>query len=180
MHFLQDVHRDYSGFGVLDKDVRSSNRMNGKRGVALMWHRALVNNISILDIGSDRIRYRYNVNQFMLIIQVYAPCSRHPIFVFLSLLIINSPLYAGTGTVILMGDSFAGPIFLKPTYARGRYLQDMLNYHVLNISRHRPITCQLLWPTDINSQNSKFCTNMHIKWRNIDDHVPTWVHVRFG
>ena len=40
VHFIESIHRDYTGFAVCDSDLMSiSRRKVGKGGVALMWHR---------------------------------------------------------------------------------------------------------------------------------------------
>ena len=70
LHFLDTIHRDYTGFGVCDNDLMSiSRRKVGKGVAALLWHRALNDIVTPLDIDSDRIcdvQFRFNENLFYL------------------------------------------------------------------------------------------------------------------
>ena len=56
IHFLQSIHKGYQSYGVIDRDnYLPGRRPIGKGGVALMWHKSLNNNITTLDIDSDRM-----------------------------------------------------------------------------------------------------------------------------
>lgn len=83
LHFLETINKHYTGFAVCDIDLRSvSRRKVGKGGVALLWHKALNDFVTPLDIDNDRIcgvQYRFNEQLFIYILQVYAPCSNHSI-----------------------------------------------------------------------------------------------------
>ena len=75
-----------------------------------MWHNSLSRRISCLDIESDRIcgiQFRLNRNNFVYILQVYAPCSNISIFDyrnFVDFLQSIISMYAENGIVIVMGD----------------------------------------------------------------------------
>ena len=56
LHFLQSIHKDYQSYDVIDRDnYLPGRRPLGKGGVALKWHKSLNNNITTLDIDSDRM-----------------------------------------------------------------------------------------------------------------------------
>ena len=80
LHFLDTINSHYTGFAVCDVVLKSiSRRKVGKCRVALMWHKALNDFVTPLDIDNDRIcgiRYRFNEHLFVYILQVYAPCSQ--------------------------------------------------------------------------------------------------------
>ena len=84
MHFLETINRNYTGFGVSDNELRIAGaRRLGKGGIAIMWHNFLSRRVSCLDIGSDRIcgiQFRLNRNNFVYVLQDYAPCSNISIF----------------------------------------------------------------------------------------------------
>ena len=108
-----------------------------KGGVGLMWHKSLNNNITTLDIDSDRlcgIQYRICPNRYIYFIQVYAPCSSCSVSIyrdFVNLLQTVISMYADQGVVIVMGDMNAhlqGQRFIKATDYRGEYLMEMMSY----------------------------------------------------
>ena len=105
-----------------------------------MWHNSISNSITRLDIESDRIcgiQLRLNRNNFVYLLQIYAPCSNISIFDyrnFVDYLQSVTSMYAENGSVIVMGDVNAhlqGHIYIKPSDDRGRYVQSMLTYHNL-------------------------------------------------
>ena len=141
LHFIESIHRDYTGFAVCDNDLLLiSRRKVGKGGVALLWHRSLNDKVTPLDIDSDRIcglQFRMNDNLFIYILQVYAPCSSHSINTyrdFIDLLHVTISMYSNNGLVLILGDFNAhlqGKRFIKNTDARGRSLLDLM--HGLNL-----------------------------------------------
>ena len=141
LHFIDSINANYTGFGVCDNDLMMpSSRKIGKGGVALLWHRALNNNVTPLDIDSDRIcgiQYRLSKNSFFYIFQVYAPCSSHSIHVyreFIDDLNAVISMYCQNGLVMVLGDFNAhlqGKRYIKVTDERGNYLLDMMHYHNL-------------------------------------------------
>lgn len=227
MRFLGSVNCDYIAFGVSDRDLRipSSYRV-GKGGVALMWHNSISGRISLLDIESDRvcgIQYRLSKNNFVYILQVYAPCSNTSIYNyrdFIDFMQTVISMYSENGILIVMGDLNAhlqGHRYIKSSDERGKCLQRMLHYHnlvsvnnlpscygatstfvsyddfyeslidhilvqdtslstvsfceivddgVLNVSRHRPIICEISIPTTVFS-TEKLSEVSHIKWKRI-------------
>ena len=227
IHFLESINRNYTGFGVSDNDLRLANvRRLGKGGIAIMWHNSISNSITCLDIESDRIcgiQLRLKRNNFVYILQIYAPCSNISIFDYINFVdylqsVIS--MYAENGSVIVMGDVNAhlqGHTYIKQSDNRGRYVQSMLDYHnlvsinsqsnclgahstfvsyddfyeslidhilipdtcidtvsyceildddVLNVSRHRPIVCELLYPVP-DLQNNMPSNGSHIKWKQV-------------
>ena len=137
LHCLQAIHNSSNCFGVCNNALNTpSNRRVGKGGVAILWHRSLDNQVSPLDIDSDRIcgiQYRVSPNIHYYILQVYAPCSNHPIQEFrdfIDYLYVIISMYWHNGVVVVMGDFNAhlqGNVFIKPTDDRGRYLIDMMD-----------------------------------------------------
>ena len=93
LHFLQAIHRNYNCFGVCDNDLKTpSNRKVSKGGVALLCHRSLDHQVSVLDINSDCIcgvQYRVSQSLHFYILQVYAPSSNHPIQEFIIIYMYN-------------------------------------------------------------------------------------------
>ena len=83
LHFLQAINSNYTCFGICDHDLDNpSNRKVSKGGVAILWHRSLDNQVTPLDIDSDRIcgiQFRISRQWHFYILQVYAPSSNHPI-----------------------------------------------------------------------------------------------------
>ena len=227
MHFLGSINCDYIAFGVSDRDLRiPSSRRVGKGGVALMWHKSISSRVSLLDIESDRIcgiQYRLSKNNFVYILQVYAPCRNTSIYNyrdFVDFLQTIISMYSENGIVIVIGDLNAhlqGHRYIKSPDERGKCMQRMLHYHnlvsvnslpncygatstfvsygdfyeslidhilvqdtsldtvsfceivdddVLNVSRHRPIICEMSIPTAA-FLTEKLPGVSHIKWKRI-------------
>ena len=152
IHFLQSIHKGYQSYGVtcIDRDnYLPGRRPIGKGGVALMWHKSLNNNITTLDIDSDRmcgIQYRICSNRYIYFIQVYAPCSNYPVRIyrdFVDLLQTVISIYTDHGIVIVMGDMNA-PLqsqrFIKATDYRCEYLLGMMNNFNLTSVNMQPLT----------------------------------------
>ena len=229
LHFLQAINSNYNCFGICDHDLDiPNNRKVGKGGLAILWHRSLDNQVTQLDIDSDRIcgiQFRISQQLHFYILQVYAPSSNHPVQVyrdFLDYLRAIISMYCHNGLVVVLGDFNAhlqGGRYIKPTDDRGSYLLDLMNYHnlvslntlplcsgaaasfvsydgnheslidhilfpaerldtvmsytiiddhVLNVSRQRPVICRITVPM-VNFENQLQSYMSHVKWEKLDE-----------
>lgn len=143
--FLNTINNEYTGLAICDRALNvPSGRRVGKGGVALLWHRALNNFVTPLDIDSDRIcgiQYRVNERLSIYILQVYTPCNNYTISVyreFIYYLHAVASTYSQNGLLILIGDFNAhlqGRKIIKNTNVSGRYLLEFMhNNNLLSIN----------------------------------------------
>ena len=107
--------------------------------MAILWHRSLDNQVTQLDIDSDRIcgiQFRISQQLHFYVLQVYAPSSNHTVQVyrdFSDYLRAIISMYCNR-LVVVLGDFNAhlqGGGYIKSTDDRGSYLLDLMNYHNL-------------------------------------------------
>ena len=111
IHFIDAIDNNYKSHIVTESklSILNSNRIQ-RGGVALLWHRKHDRYIIPLTIDDTRIvgvQFEVAPNQFIYILQVYLPCSNHPIEHYRNYVdkLFNLwSLYSDNGTVIIMGD----------------------------------------------------------------------------
>ena len=78
--------------------------------MAILWHRSLDNQVTPLDIDSDRIcviQFRISRQLHLYILQVYAPSSNHPVQAYRDFsdhLHAIISMYCHNGLVVVLGD----------------------------------------------------------------------------
>ena len=81
--FLYQINSNYICHAVSDFDLKFPGRRRvGKGGVALLWNKRLNSLITPLPFEDDRIiglQLEISPSFYIYILQVYLPCSNHPI-----------------------------------------------------------------------------------------------------
>ena len=111
IHFIDAIDNNYKSHVVTECNSSILNRNHiSKGGVAILWHLKHDRFVTPLIIDDNRIvgiQFEVAPNQFVYILQVYLPCSNHPIEHYRNYIdkLFNLwSLYSENGTVIFMGD----------------------------------------------------------------------------
>ena len=111
IHLIDAIDNNYKSHVVTEWNTSIINRNHiSKGGVAILWHLKHDRFVTPLIIDDNRIvgiQFEVAPNQFVYILQVYLPCSNHPIEHYRNYIdkLCNLwSLYSENGTVIFMGD----------------------------------------------------------------------------